>query len=92
MTPGTERPPAEELVTIINHQLRTPMTKLLCHAELLQTQATELPTTVLDAVGSIVVATTELDDALKWASEVLDEVVAPERVDTAGSSDSSIAG
>jgi signal transduction histidine kinase len=92
MTPDTPEPSAhEELIAIIDHQLRTPMTKLLCHAELLQNQGTHLTTAARNSVSAMVLATSQLDDALKWACYAFRELATSKQEDTAAETGLSIA-
>ena len=62
----------ERLVATINHEFRTPLTKLRGHAELLHDQRDELPEAARRSVDSIFAAARELADLLAVVTDLAD--------------------
>jgi signal transduction histidine kinase len=60
------------LAESVNHHLRTPVTAILCHAELLMDQGHVLPEEVQESLASIVRAGRRLKDVSRGMSDLID--------------------
>jgi signal transduction histidine kinase len=66
------------LAETVNHNLRTPLTTMLGHAELLLEQAAELPPGASRSVEAVWRASQRLNDVVTWISEWIDLAYTPE--------------
>jgi signal transduction histidine kinase len=79
---GEEQLFTRELVERVNHHLRTPLTVVLCHAELLVDQEHELPAGVHDSHVAVLRAAQRLDDVVLGVCELVAASVQPMTVET----------
>lgn len=79
---GEEQLFTRELVERVNHHLRTPLTVVLCHAELLADQEHELPAGVHDSHVAVLRAAQRLNDVVLGVCDLVAASVEPVTVET----------
>jgi len=72
---------ARDLMESVNHHLRTPLTVVLCHAELLTDRPRDLPPEVHAAHAAVLRAARRLEDVVLGVSELLSVFVEPKALD-----------